>query len=300
MLRAEFEKVGRTGREVFLVRENWGAGFGCPYHFHPEAELTAIVGGRGRRLVGDHLAEFHEGDLVLLGPDLPHQYVDGPGPARRGPRWAGSLVVQFPEDMLGGVVGRAAEFEGIRKLMERARRGLFFQGARARRVVEAMGALARTEGAKRVTRFLDILADLAEDERAAPLASERYRPVLKTRQSARMDRISGFIQERLAEDLSQAAAARHAGMSAAAFSRFFRRVTGRTFGGFVNALRVGEACRMLIETDEPVGSIAYASGFKNLSNFNRRFLALRGVTPREFRARVSEGREREGRLPRRG
>ncbi|HWA87124.1 MAG TPA: AraC family ligand binding domain-containing protein, partial [Opitutus sp.] len=123
-----YEKIGPDSGRSFFCREFAGRAFDCPFHFHPECELTHIVGSRGLRFTGDHVGGFGPGDLVLFGPDLPHSYHNDPAGAR-GRAAAHSQVIQFSPGCLGGILQNAPEFLPVRRLLARASRGLQFTGA---------------------------------------------------------------------------------------------------------------------------------------------------------------------------
>jgi AraC-like DNA-binding protein len=252
--------------------------FDCPFHYHPELELTLIVNSSGHRYVGDHIGRFASGDLVLMGPNLPHSYLND-----ANARGAESIVLQFLPDCLGAGFFQTGEMRQIRVLLERSRVGLSFHGKARERVAAAMVRLRTLEGAARLVAFLEILQALAGTRDYRQLASPTYAPSLALYQGERINRVCELISQRFRENVTQAEASRVAKMSGPSFSRFFRRATNKTFRAFLNEVRVGHASRLLLESDQSVAEICYDSGFGNLSNFNRQFLKLRKVSPRDYR-----------------
>jgi len=257
--------------------------FDCPFHYHPEIELTLIVSSTGHRYVGDHIGRFNEGDLVLMGPNLPHSYVNDERTDR-----AGSIVLQFLPECLGTGFFQLAEMRSVHTLLERSRVGLAFHGPVRERVARAMAEMRPLEGAARLVAFLEILQALAKSREYRRLASPTYAPSLALYQGERINLVCELISKRFRENVTQAEASRVAKMSGPSFSRFFRRATNRTFRSFLNEVRVGHASRLLLESDQTVAEICYDSGFGNLSNFNRQFLKLRKVSPRDYRKRASK------------
>jgi AraC-like DNA-binding protein len=246
------------------------------WHHHPELELTIILAGSGVRYVGDSVEPFGPGDCVLLGADLPHTWTSRALPVR--PHH--SLVLQFPAE-LG--IGGTPEVAGLRRLAQRAARGLAFRGALAREVIAGVRAIAGcVDPLDRLGRTLSLLARLAaaEGRSARPLATAALaaRP-----RDARLAAVLAQIHQRAASGLGQGHAAASAGLSPAAFSRFFRRATGKSFVAHLNEVRVGLACRALAEGDQPVTAVAFDAGFQNLANFNRRFRTVTGMTPSRYR-----------------
>ena len=277
------QKIPQRQDQSFVFGEFRVRRFDGPFHYHPELELTYIGASHGHRYVGDHIGRFQKGDLVLMGPDLPHAYFNDP--AFRGR--ARALVLQFRADCLGAEFFSRGEMTRINRLLLRSRLGLLFRGRARDQAAELMTELATTEGFRRVTLFLQILELLAGAREAETLASAIYSPAGVLRQSSRISAACELISRRFRHDITQAEAARLVRMSPASFSRFFRRATFRTFRTFVNEVRLGYAARQLTETDRTVAEICYDSGFANLSNFNRQFLRRHRTTPRAYRRRLT-------------
>ena len=267
-------------RASLTAFEREESAFPWNWHYHPELELTLILEGRGTRLVGDHSEPYGPGDLVLLGPDLPHTWFSfhrheapGPGPNR-------AIVVQFRRGMLPEAALGLPEFAAVGRLLADAARGLRFPAAVAREAEPELRALLQKEGLPGWLGLVELLGKLARAPRT-PLASpgRRHRNAV----SSRMERILSDLEEHYRENLPVAQVARKAGLSAGAFSRFFRRMTHRTYVDYRNALRIRETCRLLEEGDAPVTEIAYGCGFNNLAHFNRQFRKEKGMTPRLYR-----------------
>jgi len=252
------------------------------WHVHPEVELTLIHSGFGRRLVGDDISSFGPGDLVLLGSDLPHTWASDPEASGRGKRCV-STVVQFLPDFLGRQMLAAPEFGGVARLLERARRGLVFTGRARAAVAERIGQMATASPAGRLMLLLDALLLLSGDRTAKPLCSAGFRPAPEAVHRTRIAEVCAFLNQEYERPIRLAEAAKVAHLSPHSFGRFFRNAMGKGFTDYLNELRVGRACDLLIRTDRPILSVATEAGFENLSNFNRRFLALKGMRPREFR-----------------
>jgi AraC-like DNA-binding protein len=141
---------------------------------------------------------------------------------------------------------------------------------------------------ERISGLLSILNTLAHSTELKPIASTGFVPVLESTDQARMKRVWDYINARISGTIDRAQVAREAHLSEGAFSRFFKLRTGKTLPQFINELRIGRACRMLVEDDAKVTDIALGCGFSNLANFNRRFLEITGATPREYRRRFQQ------------
>jgi len=287
-MRAHYEKVQTPEDHSLLCLSYRAKRFTAPWHFHPECEITLIVSSSGLRHVGDSIEAFYEGDLVLLGSNVPHFWKnDGPSGGRQSE--AASIVIQFREDFLGGDFWKKPEFAKIARLLRRSARGLQFTGATQRKVAPLMQKMPLQQGAARLIGLLSVLDALAQCVQARELSSLGFIPVLNTFDAERINKIHAHVYDRIAEPIYQPQVAELVHMSPAAFSRFFRQKTGRTFSAFVNEVRIGRAARLLTEGNMNVTEVCYACGFENLSNFNRRFREIKKMTPREFIAHFPGG-----------
>lgn len=282
----EYELVPPALGTSFVIREFDLTRFTSPLHVHPEYELTVILEGMGTRFVGDNLARYGPGDLILVGPNLPHYWRSDAG---RGSTRAHSVVVQFGERYLGDGFLAMPEMLSVKRLFERARRGIQFQGRRAREVAERLVLLPRTTGAVRMAEFIGILATLATVRQSRLLSGDGFLDLPDSVGTDRIRRSCRYVFEHLDGDVRLADVAREAAMSPEAFCRLFRRITGRRFFDFVNELRVTHACALLKDTERAIGDIAEASGYKTLANFNRRFKERKGCAPRDFRRKFQMG-----------
>jgi AraC-like DNA-binding protein len=273
-----YEPVEETG--VIRCIEH---GFPTPlarWHYHDEYELHLIVATAGKAFVGDWIGQFQPGHLVLTGPRLPHNWVstDLPdnGVAVR------DLVIQFAHDPIVQVAETVPEFAEVLPLLERAKHGIEFFGF-ADRSREHWQHVKSTRGISRFAAFCTFLAELATSTDYRLLSSVQLQGVDDDRSLAQIDAVVSRITDNLADPLSASDIATELGMTESRFSRFFRRATGNTFTDFVNRVRINRACQLLMESDSLITDICYVVGFNNVANFNRRFLDIKGMTPREYR-----------------
>ncbi len=258
-------------------------GFPTPlarWHYHDEYELHLITATSGKAFVGDWIGQFQPGHLVLTGPRLPHNWVsmdlpDGGVPER-------DLVIQFPHAPIEESSRHIPELRNVLPLLERAKHGIEFfdlgQPALAHwRKVKAAQGLAR------FSAFCAFLSDLAQCRDYRLLSNAQIQSVDDDAQLDQINAILSRITNHLGEPLSAADLAQELGMNESRFSRFFRRATGNTFTDFVNHVRINRACQLLLESERQITLIGYEVGFNNIANFNRRFLDIKGMTPREYR-----------------
>lgn len=266
-------------------------GFPTPlarWHYHDEYELHLITATSGKVFVGDWIGPFQPGQLVLVGPRLPHNWVTMDLP--EGGVSQRDLVIQFSHEPLVRASETIPELTEVLPLLERAKNGIEFFGL-SDTAQAHWHKVKASRGLKRFTAFCDLMSDLAACTDYRLLSAAQLQ---STDDDASIDQINAVVNritEHLADDHSAAALALGLGMSESKFSRFFRKATGNTFTDFLNRVRISRACQLLMDTDQQVNHICYEVGYNNVANFNRRFLEARGMTPSEFR-RQSLGRFR--------
>jgi AraC-like DNA-binding protein len=255
--------------------------FPFEWHSHPEYELTWITRSRGRRFIGDHIGSYDDGELALVGSDLPHTWQSAN--SSRNDRHE-ALVVQFGRDFLGESFETQPEARDLFRLLDRSRRGLLFSGRSAEEATSCLSDLPERGPLDRVIdllRVLGVLCKAKSEERS--LAGIRYRPRLASVGSSRMDAVTSYVLARLDQPITQHEVARLIHMSPSSFGRFFKQLAGRTFIDYLNELRIGEACRLLTETDLSITQISLRVGYANLTYFDRRFRRAKGMTARQWR-----------------
>jgi AraC-like DNA-binding protein len=257
------------------------------WHHHPEFELTLTLNSSGQRFIGDHTASFGDGDLVLVGPNLPHTWssTDKIDPDR--PHVA--LVMWFSAQWAATLGDAFVELGHVAAMLERAAAGLSFSPGCAGRVRPAIEDLFTRPPDERLLRLIEVLSVLARDETSETLASRMVvRPADGDR--ARIDRVLDHIHLNYASGVSIGELADIAALSPSGLHRLFRRHMRLSISDYLIRMKIGEACAMLTATAKPVAHIADAVGYNSLANFNRQFKALKGLTPRLYRQRFQPPR----------
>jgi len=253
------------------------------WHYHPEYEIHLVVATSGTFYIGDHVGSFQPGQLIMTGPNLPQNWISDIAPGEAVP--LRSLVIQFPEAFIEGASASMAEMEALRPLLDRSRRGLLFDDETSARVRPLMERLVEAQGLRRLALFWEILDHLANAPEYEVLASLSFELDLTRISDGGINRALSYLREHLTEQIEEAGLAEMVGQSQSAFSRAFKRHTGTTLVRYRNQLRIDLACQMLLTVPEiKVAEICYEVGFSNLSNFNRHFLKLKGMSPSQFRA----------------
>lgn len=284
-MKVTYHQVTQTAQESFRVIELRGPTYKCTWHFHPEFQIGLVVKGSGHRIVGDSIAPLEEGDLSLLGPNLPHAWqFEGATDGRQ--RELHGIIVYFQESSLGADFLARPEAERIKRLLARAALGLQVRGRTQRAAAELLQRMPGHEGFQRVIDMLQLLHLLAESEELLPISSPGFAPGKADHEGERLRRVCELIQQRIAEPLRRDEIAAAAHFSPAAFSRFFRARTGKTFHDFVTELRIGRACRLLGAHEMNVTEVALACGFASIASFNRAFRRAKKLNPTEYRRKV--------------
>ncbi|MEM7626710.1 MAG: AraC family transcriptional regulator [Planctomycetota bacterium] len=288
----KLEQIAPASQASVTAKRFHSAGFDYEWHFHPEVELTLILAGRGQRFVGDSIEAFAPDEVVLLGPNLPHTWhsrapdsdADPPDETNGS---AEAVVVQFAQDFAGPGLWGLPEAEAVAALLRRAERGLVLE-PNAHGLTERLCGLVDLKGWALVLGVLEVLGEMAADPDAGRVLSDPAHAVAPRRDDQRrIDRVCRWAAEHYTQPLRQTEAAATAHLSPSSFSRFFKRMTGRTFVAYLHELRIAEACRQLTDPQRPITDICFACGFENLSNFNRTFRRLRGVSPRNYRKQIA-------------
>lgn len=250
------------------------------WHHHPEFELTLTLNSRGQRFIGDHVGNYGPGDLVLVGPNLPHTWASREKPDPNGPHVA--LVFWFRRDWIEALIAGSVELSPVAQLIGEASNGLAFPPELGLTLARAFEAMFSRPPARRLTGLLDILGQIAASGPGQRLASQAPQPM--PGQGGRFDRVLLHLHQHYDEPLRLEDLADVAALSLSGLHRMFLRHTRTTISDYVAGLRIGEACARLSGSRQPIQHIAAEVGYGSLANFNRQFRRLRGMTPSAYRA----------------
>lgn len=258
--------------------------FFTQWHYHHEIELALVCEGTGTRLVGDSIENFASGDLVLMGANLPHMWrSDAAYHQNMDGLLAKSIVIHFREDFWGDSFLSLAEMKPIRELLERARRGIKITGQTQQLISEKMRQFVSGTGIHQLIKLLDMLSLIEASDEVAMLSSVGFSSSYTQNDAQRMTKVYEYVLSRFRQEITLEEIAAVVHISPKSFCRYFKAKTHKTFTQFVSEVRVGQACKLLIDDKMSIGQICYESGFMNLSNFNRQFKAITGLTPVHYR-----------------
>ena len=285
--RAIREQIPWSAEQAVFCEHIQGDDYGTPWHFHPEIEFALVRKNAGYRVVGDHVTNLQAGDLLLIGSGLPHVFYHDKDTGS-----ADALIIQFNANFAGESLFQHPDFQPIQRLFKRAVRGLKIVGTLREETAQQLETLPSIGPLRRIAKLLEVLDNLAAAKGLVPLCAPGYVAPIDLRDQDRVGRVMQFIHARIRKTIKRSEVAEVAALSEGAFSRFFRKCTGRTLPMYLNEIRLGRAARLLLDTDLRVSDVASESGFTNLSNFNRRFFAWKQMTPIVFRGKVA-GAQRE-------
>jgi|TARA_B110000908_G_scaffold141428_1_gene169061 AraC-like DNA-binding protein len=276
----KIEHVDRTTRSIRYLEHGWPTDL-CRWHAHEEYELHLITATRGKAFVGDYIGEFEAGDLFLTGPNLPHNWVTDK--VWTEPVLTRDMLIQFSHDSFEKLAEGFPEFNEVRKMLTLAQSGVQFQSFNPTFARGHMEAIRNNEGAERILAFIRFLVRLNEHAEKKVLSASKLIQLEGGSKHARIASVVDHIVANFSEEFSITQAAEMATMTQATFARNFPAMTGHKFVEFLTSVRVGQACGMLYASDDSVAEIGQSAGFRNLANFNRHFLKLKGMTPSEYR-----------------
>ncbi|HEY3371984.1 MAG TPA: AraC family transcriptional regulator [Prolixibacteraceae bacterium] len=273
------EQISFAPRSMLKVKWDEFPHFTYPWHFHSEFEIVYVLKSSGKRFVADNVEPFGEGDMILLGSNLPHFWKNESNEATEKENLVNAIVVQFHKDFFREEINSYSEFHHINELLKRAERGISFNKHASEKVGKMLNRLLKMKGLDRMLYFIKIMDSMAHLENYRLLASTGYQVAGHKELNSRLDKIMHFINTNYQRKISQEEIASKIGMTTAAFCRYFREKTGKGFIFFVNEMRIGYACKLLIENSLPISLVCLECGFNNLSNFNRIFKRQTGYTP---------------------
>ncbi|WP_428662525.1 AraC family transcriptional regulator [Runella sp.] len=283
-MKPQLEKIAIDGSFSYLARHFKRAYFDAPWHYHPECELTYIVKSYGQRFVGDHIGPFYEGDLVLLGSNLPHFWRNDDVFYQSNPDLlVESVVIQFPQSLIADFFEKVTEFKSIQELMKKATRGIKFSAETTQKVKAAILQLPYLSEGFRFISFLHILLELTEDISAELLADTAYQITTDDADTERMKRIIEFTLAHFQDEIRLSDIAEIAHLTVPAFCRYFKKRTQKTYIDFLTGFRISHARTLLTDSELSVAQVGLECGFHNLSNFHQAFKRQTGKSPLHYR-----------------
>lgn len=264
--------------------------FQAPFHSHPELELVYIKESYGKRIVGNSVEPFVPGDMVFLGSDIPHVwlndeiYYQGISTLK-----AKAIVVYFNKDIFGPTFYEQKETKKITNLFIQGEKGLSIKGKTNEKIAKKLEKLTTKQNFEIIVGLFEILSILSESDEINFINNEAYLPINSQSKNDRISDVFEYVKENYKEEISLIEIAKITHLTPTSFCRMFKLKTKKSFVEYLNEIRVSNACKLLIETEKGVSEIAYECGYKTASNFNQLFKKLTGTTPKEYRKKAEYG-----------
>jgi AraC-like DNA-binding protein len=276
-------KVPRTPTHSFSVRDDRDPFINNRWHYHSEVELIIFHQGSGTQFVGDHIKRFHPGDIILVGSNLPHYWrYDDNHFKLENKRPVHSTVIHFSENFWGDAFLDLPETRQIRGLFERARRGILVHAREEQHIASLITGIGHTEGVARVVALLECLSAFAASPRLQLLSSIGFRPDFSESENDRINAIYDYTFMHFTRNIYLGQVAAVAGLVPNSFCRYFKSRTGKTYTQFLTEIRIGHACKLLLDNRISIKQLCFESGFNNFTCFHKNFKVITGTTPQLY------------------
>ncbi|HEY9256621.1 AraC family transcriptional regulator [Chitinophaga sp.] len=286
-MKARLIDTGLDANRQFRVKHVDEYFLNSPFHFHESCEIVLIEEGYGKRIVGDHIDDFDKGDLVFMGPNLPHIWQnDNLYFQKRKDLRVKATVLYFEPAMVLSLVAGMDEAIAVQMLFTKACRGLSVKSSTHTYLLERFHAIHATDGLKQLSVFLEIIDVLSKSDDFDYLASDNYRNAMTIKDAGRFNDVYQFLITNFHREIPLEEIAGVARMSPTAFCRYFKARTQKSFVTFLQEIRVSHACKLLRQDQLSVMEVALESGYNNLVNFNKCFKGITSQSPSEYRKKT--------------
>ncbi len=291
-MKPHYHKVPIGLTQSFGIRHDRKANFGTLWHYHPELELHFIIKGEGIQYIGETVSSFSDGDLILLGENLPHSWRCSQEYFRGDPSLvAEALVLHFSPTCLGKDFLELPEAQLIPLLFEKAKKGLKVSGKTKDQVAQLLHALLAASQLDRLILLLQILNILAESKEVEAISpGYSFSHLHNVSEMARLERIYSHVMENYPKNISLEEMASLSNLSVTSFCRYFKKMTNKSFFGFLIEVRISNVCKRILEDRLPLEIISSECGFQNASNFYRHFKNVTGMTPSAYKKNARRSR----------
>ncbi len=273
------EKLPLSESTSFVAQTHRTPQFEVPWHQHREYELILFTEGAGLSFIGNWVGEFEVGDVFFLGSNLPHTF------QKSGDLITSAVVVQFCDDFWGNAVLNLPESGAVKRLLELSKYGLKITGHTKDKLNGLIRSLETATGFWRLAKLCECLALLAETDDYITVSTQEVK-VLNYRDQERIDAIFQYTMENFTEPIQLSRIAAMVDMSIPAFCSYFKKRTKKTYIDFVNEVRIGHACKLLLTSQKSILEICFDSGYNSVANFNRQFLKIKKQSPSQYRKLV--------------
>ncbi|WP_066631447.1 AraC family transcriptional regulator [Labilibacter marinus] len=283
---AEPEKIEVSQNTSIKIGKYQSHYFTRPWHYHPEFELLLITKGYGTRMVGDHFEPFEEGDIVLLGGNLPHAWISAPHFFEDNEDTCESIYIQFKKTIFGSQFIDIPELASVRNILAKAQRGLKINGHLKAEISALVHYTILQSPIDQLITLIKVL-DMIQYSDYQLLASDNYLSSKVSFKSKKMSKVHNYIMQHFKEEIDINSCASLVKMTPSSFCRFFKKQTNVTFSVYLHYIRINFAQKLLINTELPIKEIGFECGYVSIIYFNQKFKTTTGLSPNEFRKRKS-------------
>lgn len=283
-MKARLMDTGLHADKAFRVKYVDEFYLNSTFHFHNACEMVLIEEGYGKRIVGDHVEDFDSGDLVLMGPNLPHIWqTDNVFLQKKKNVRVRSTVIYFAPAVVLNLIAGTEAANDVEQLFAKASRGLRIKSSTHRLLLQKIAEINQTEGLKKVAVFLEMIDLLSHSADYDFLASSTYRNAMSTKDTGRFNDVYQFLITNFHREIPLEEIAGVAKMSPTAFCRYFKARTQKSFVRFLLEIRISHACKLLRGNERSIMEIGMDSGYNNLVHFNKCFKSVTDMSPSEYR-----------------
>lgn len=254
-----------------------------PWHYHPEYEIIFVEESYGIRLMGNHIGNFTNGDLMFISPNLPHVWKNDIDFYERNPNLHVVVyVIHFNEDAFGEKFFTLPEFAHIRQLFILGQQGVLIKGADHGEISGLIKNVCSATGLDRLVLFLKTLNRFANAREYELLSNPGYIGTVNTSDTERINKVVNFLMENYKQEINADEIANLVNMNKSSFCRYFKSRTHKTCSQFLNEIRIAHACKLLVNSNMTATQVCYETGYNNISHFNRQFKLTTGTTTKDY------------------
>lgn len=281
---AKLEKINAKHSSSITVKREITPFMDYPWHYHPEYEIIFVEKSYGIRFIGNDISKFEDGDLMFIGPNLPHVWKNDQD-FYQGNKdlYVDVYVIHFGKDALNEGFFVMPEFSLIKNFLERCNQGVKIKlGKDHKKISSLIKETVLQKGIEQSILFLQTLESFANTEEYDLLSLPNYQSSVNSMDAKRINEVMNYVMQNYSEDVKIEEAAALSGLTKSSFCRYFKSKTHKTFTYFLNEIRIQNACKLLVNTDRTVSQICYDCGYNNISHFNRQFKLITGLTATEY------------------
>lgn len=282
-MQPKLEKVFLNHASSIAVKREITPFMDYPLHYHPEFEIIYVEKSYGIRLMGNHIGNFSDGDLMFISPNLPHVWRnDNDFYLENKERFVDVYVIHFREDALKTGFFDLPELTHLKNLFQHGQQGMLIKGTNRQKIIELIKNVYHSSGLDRLVLFLKTLDEISKTDDYELLSNQGFANSLNNADSERINKVMNFLMENYTRDIQLEEVAKIVNLNKSSFCRYFKYRTHKTYSQFLNEIRIAHACKLLINGEKTIAEICYETGYNNISHFNRQFKLINKLTAREY------------------